>query len=257
MTAAPAHAAPELDIVIPVYNEGDNIRPVLESFRAHIRTSYRVLICYDREEDDTLPVVRTLAQEGFPLVLVKNRGRGALGAVLTGFADSTAPAVLMFPADDDYNAQRIDALVEKFRAGADIVAASRFIGDGRMEGCPLLKAVLVRSAAFFMRHVARVPTHDASNGLRLFSRRVIEQIPVESRVGFAFSIELLTKAHRLRWPIAEVPFFWRERQAGQSRFRTLRWLPQYLQWLLYALGTTFLRLGPGTVVLRQSPGKPI
>ena len=41
-------ATPELDIVIPVYNEGDNIRPVLESFRAHLRTPFRVLICYDR-----------------------------------------------------------------------------------------------------------------------------------------------------------------------------------------------------------------
>jgi dolichol-phosphate mannosyltransferase len=254
MTAA--SPTPELDIVIPVYNEGGNIRPVLESFRAHVRTSYRVLICYDREEDNTLPVVLALAQEQHPIVLVKNRGRGALGAVLTGFADSTAPAVLMFPADDDYNASRIDALMEKFRAGNQIVAASRFMKRGRMEGCPLLKAILVRSAAFFMYHVARVPTHDASNGLRLFSRQVIEQIPIESKVGFAFSIELLAKTHRLRWPIAEVPFVWHERTAGQSRFRTLRWLPQYLRWLFYALGTTFLRLGPGTVALRHGDKRP-
>ena len=97
-----------------------------------------------------------------------------------------------------------------------------------MEGCPWLKAVLVRTAAFFMYHIARVPTRDASNGLRLFSRRVLDEIPIESKVGFAYSIELLVKAHRLGWPIAETPFLWRERKAGQSRFRTIRWLPQYL-----------------------------
>lgn len=50
--------SPELDIVIPVYNEGENILPVLNSFKRHVQSSCRVLICYDRETDDTLPVVR-------------------------------------------------------------------------------------------------------------------------------------------------------------------------------------------------------
>ena len=102
-----------------------------------------------------------------------------------------------------------------------------------------------------MYHVARVPTRDASNGLRLFSRRVLREISIESEVGFAYSIELLVKAHRMGWPIAETPFLWRERKAGQSRFRTLRWLPQYLHVLCYALGTTYRRLGPETVRLRR------
>ena len=120
-----------------------------------------------------------------------------------------------------------------------------------MEGCPLLKATLVRAAAFFMYYVARVPTHDATNGLRLFSRRVLNRIPIESTVGFAYSIELLVKAHRLGWSIAETPFLWRERKSGQSRFRTIRWIPQYLRWVVYALATTVLRLGPETVRLRN------
>src|ERR1043165_7188529 len=95
---------PELDIVIPVYNEGENIVRVLDSFRKHVQTPCRVLICYDREEDNTLPVIRAYPQDAFTLQLVKNRGKGALGAVLSGFEASTAPAVLMYPADDDYNA---------------------------------------------------------------------------------------------------------------------------------------------------------
>jgi hypothetical protein len=160
--------------------------------------------------------------------------------------------VVTFPADDDYNGPRIKDLITKHLEGHDIVAASRFMPGGRMDGCPLLKAALVRSAAWFMYFVARVPTRDASNGLRLFSRRVLNEIPIESRVGFAYSIELLVKAHRMGWSIAETPFLWRERKAGQSRFRTLRWLPQYLRWLFYALGTTYLRRGPETVRLRRA-----
>src|ERR1039458_1372099 len=248
---------PELDIVIPVYNEGENILRVLESFKRHVTTPCRVLICYDREEDTTLVALKGYDPHPLQLVQVRNQGWGALGAVLTGFAHSTAPCILTFPADDDYNASRIDQLFQEFQEGFDVVSACRFMPGGRMEGCPLLKAVLVSSAAFFAYHIARVPTRDASNGLRLFSRRVIEQIPVESKVGFAYSIELLVKAHRLQWPIAEVPFVWHERKAGQSRFRTLRWLPQYSRWLFYALGTTFLRLGPRTVRLNRSNSNSI
>jgi glycosyltransferase involved in cell wall biosynthesis len=252
----PAATPPELDIVIPVYNEGDNLRPVLESFRHHVKTPWRLLICYDRDEDNTLPVVRACQQEGFDIQLVKNRGRGALGAVLTGFADSTAPAVLMFPADDDFNAPRIDEMVALFRDGCEIVAASRFIPGGCMKGCPWLKAALVRVSAFTLHHLARVPSHDPSNGLRLFSRRVLDRIPIESEVGFAYSIELLVKTHRLGWRIGEVPAGWFERRAGKSRFQVLKWVPQYLQWFAYAFATTYLFRGPATVKLKPAPATP-
>ncbi len=247
----------EFDIVIPVYNEGANIVRVLRSFQEAVRTPFRVLICYDHDEDNTLEAIRTMDIAGLELQPVKNRGKGALGAILTGFEESRAPAVVVWPADDDYNAPILDRMMERFRAGSDIVAASRFMAGGCMRGCPWLKAVLVRTAAWFLYHIARLPTHDPTNGLRLFSRRVLDTIPIESRVGFAYSIELLVKCHRLGWKISEVPASWYERQAGQSRFRVLRWLPQYLTWFRYAFATTYLRRGPGTVTLKTSPNREI
>lgn len=244
---------PDLDIIIPVYNEGDNILPVLESFKRHVRTSCRVWICYDHESDNTLPVVRAYPQDAFAIQLLKNRGRGALGAVLSGFESSTAPAVLMYPADDDYNAPQIDLMMGKFREGCEIVVASRFIPGGCMKGCPWLKALLVRSSAFVLHRFARLPTCDPTNGLRVFSRRVLDTIPIESTVGFAYSIELLVKAHRLGWRIGEVPASWFERRAGKSRFQVLKWVPQYLKWLLYAFATTFLFRAPQSVKLKPVP----
>ncbi|MCC7415699.1 MAG: glycosyltransferase [Acidobacteria bacterium] len=240
------------DIVVPVYNEGANIRRVLDSFRDALEYPVRVLICYDHDDDDTLPAVRGY-DAPFEIVLVRNEGEGAIGAVLTGFGRTTAPAVVPWPADDDFNARRLNALIRKFLDGYDVVAASRFMPGGSMDGCPAVKAVLVRATAFLMWHLARVPTRDATSGLRLFSRRVIDRIPVESKVGFAYSIELLAKAHRLGWPIAEVPFLWRERIAGSSRFRVFAWAPQYLRWVGYAMATSLLRRGPETVVLRREP----
>jgi dolichol-phosphate mannosyltransferase len=244
--------APELDIVIPVYNEGRNIVATLAALKRSVTTPARVLICYDHAEDDTLPAIRANAQAhaGLAVEFVRNRGRGAHAAVMTGFAASTAPFVLMYPADDDTNAAMLDRMVALARAGCDIVCASRFMPGGAMVGCPLLKAVLVRSANFTLRHVARLPTTDASNGFRMFSRRVVERIPVESEAGFCYSIELLVKAHRLGWGIAEVPVRWFERRHGASRFQVIKWLPAYLRWYAYAFATTFLRRPPHTVTLR-------
>jgi dolichol-phosphate mannosyltransferase len=244
--------APELDIVIPVYNEGRNIVATLAALKRSVTTPARVLICYDHAEDDTLPAIHANAQAhaGLAVEFVRNRGRGAHAAVMTGFAASTAPFVLMYPADDDTNAAMLDRMVALAQAGCDIVCASRFMPGGAMVGCPLLKAALVRSANFTLRHVARLPTTDASNGFRMFSRRVVERIPVESEAGFCYSIELLVKAHRLGWRIAEVPVRWFERRHGASRFQVIKWLPAYLRWYAYAFATTFLRRPPHTVTLK-------
>ena len=245
---------PRLDIVIPVYNEGANILRTLGGLAKHLRTPARVLICYDHEDDDTLPVIRDNAEAltSLSVEFARNSGRGAHGAIMTGFARSRAPYVLVFPADDDYNGVMLDGMVARAQQDYDIVCASRFMQGGSMDGCPWLKALLVRTANFTLHHIARIPTHDASNGFRLFSRRVIDNVVIESDAGFCYSIELLVKCHRLGWPIGEVPAQWIERREGESRFRVLRWLPAYLRWYLYAFATTFLRRGKDSVPLKSA-----
>ncbi len=249
MTAAP----PRLDVIIPVYNEGANIVATLASIARSVKTPLRVMIGYDREDDDTLPAIEQnrAAFGGMPIEFVRNRGKGAHGAVLTGFAQSTAPFALVFPADDDYNAGMLDAMVAKAESGCDVVCASRFMPGGEMRGCPWLKAVLVRAANFTLFHLARLPTRDASNGFRLFSRRAIKEIEVESTTGFCYAIELLVKCHRLGWPIGEVPARWFQRAHGQSRFRVLKWLPAYLRWYAYAFATTWLKRPARTVRMKS------
>jgi dolichol-phosphate mannosyltransferase len=247
--------APWLDIVIPVYNEGDNILATLASLQRALRTPFRILICYDQADDDTLSTIQANPERvaGLAIEFVRNPSRGAHAAVLSGFAASEAPFVLVFPADDDFNAVILDTMVAKAEQGADIVCASRFIPGGRMVGCPWLKAVLVRTAAFTLYYLARLPTRDATNGFRLFSRRVIDRIEIESDSGFCYSLELLVKCHRLGWPVADVPAQWFERKHGASRFKVLNWVPAYLRWYGYAFATTFLRLPANSVM--QHPAR--
>ena len=237
---SPPRAA--LDVIIPVYNEGENIIDVLEGLRRHVRTDFRIMICYDFDEDNTLEALAGYPHaEALNITYVKNTGEGVFGAVMTGFSQVQSDAVLVFPADDTFNAGIVDAMVERYRQGCDVVAASRFMKGGVMRGCPWLKAVLVRSAAFTLYYVARLPTHDPTSGFKLFSRRLIDTITPTTRHGWAFCLELVVKCHRMGWPIGEVPAVWFERTKGTSRFRVIRWLPQYLKWYRYAFATTYLR----------------
>lgn len=230
----------DLDVLIPVYNEGDRIIPVLDSLGKWVKASIRVLICYDDESDTTLGALEAFAGRSFEIVPVRNPWRGPHSAVLAGFRASTAPAVIVVPADDTHNARIFDAMRADFLDGADVVVASRFMAGGQMQGCPWLKAILVRTAAFTLYHIARIPTHDPTNGLRLFSRRVLDEIEIESSEGFTYSLELLAKSHRRGWKITEIPCSWFERKAGTSRFRVLKWMPAYLRWYFYAFSTTYL-----------------
>lgn len=240
-----------IDIVIPVYNEGDNILATLAALAREVRTSIRVLICYDRDDDGTLTAIRKHGSCGLEVVFVKNLGRGAHGAVMTGFDTSRSAHVLVYPADDDYNASILDEMFQRAARGSDIVCASRFMKGGSMVGCPFLKSLLVRIAAFTLYHVGGIPTHDATNGFRLFSRRLLQTIPVESTEGFTYSLELLGKCHRLGWTIDEVSARWIERTSGTSRFKVLRWIPSYLRWYGYIFATTFLAKGPNSVTLKE------
>jgi len=241
-----------VDIVIPVWNEGENIRAALDALRLSVQTPTRIFICYDRDDDTTLAALKTYDASWTDLVLLKNKYVGAHGAIRTGFEASTALAVVTFPADDTLNGRLIDPALKLCYAGAEIVSFSRFMPGGMMEGCPWLKSILVRSAAWTLHLFARLPTRDATNGLRLFSRRTIDQIPIESSLGFTYSLELLVKCHRLGWRIEEVPSIWIERKFNQSRFKVLGWLRPYLRWYIYAFATTVLAFGPETVRLRSA-----
>ncbi|MFC1804613.1 methyltransferase domain-containing protein [Candidatus Omnitrophota bacterium] len=241
-----------LDIIIPVYNEKENIIAVLDGLRSRVKTSFCVLICYDHDNDDTLLAVRDYKNRSYEIQLVKNQGSGVHAAVVTGFRASSAPAVLVYPADDNYNLCKIDQIYDKFSQGCDIVAASRFIKGGSMKGCPWLKSILVRAASFTLYWFASIPIRDASNGFRLFSRRVIDSIVIESTRGFTYSLEFLVKCHRLGWKIDEVPVLWFERTKGKSRFRVVQWLPRYLRWYFYGFATAYLKRPATSVKLKKT-----
>jgi hypothetical protein len=81
-----------------------------------------------------------------------------------------------------------------------------------------------------MYAITGVPIHDATNEFRLFSRRLLENVQLESRKGFMYSVELLVKCHRLVWKMVELPAKWYERTSGQSKFKVFQWANAHLRW---------------------------
>ena len=148
----------ELDILIPVYNEGENIVPTLRALKDKVKTPFRVLICYDFDGDDTLPAAERMKKElGLEIAFVKNPGTGVHRAVVAGFEANQAPAVLVYPADEVYNIGIIDKMHREFKEGSEVVVASRFMKGGGMEGGPVIKSIVVRAASFVLHYIVGIP----------------------------------------------------------------------------------------------------
>ena len=236
-----------LEIVIPIYNEGEKVINLLIHFQNIIKTKFKVLLCYDLDDDDIFLYKDKLKKFNFSIDLVKNPTKGPCSAIKKGLYYGNSDCVVVYPADDFLNVEIIDVMYDAFTKNHDIVVASRFIKGGSMKGCPIIKSILVRVASWSLYLLSSIPVKDASNGFRLFSRKLLNSVDVESKVGFAYSLELLAKCNRLKLKISEIPAKWEERSEGSSRFKIFKWLPEYLRWYFYGLGTTWLKKGPHNV----------
>jgi hypothetical protein len=133
-------------------------------------------------------------------------------------------------------------MVALAEAGADVVAASRYMPGGGQVGGPLLKRLMSRAAGLSLHWFAGVPTHDPTNNFKLYRRSFLESIRIESTAGFELALELTVKATLAGRTVAEVPTTWRDRTAGQSNFRLRKWLPHYLHWYAVAFRGRLRRL---------------
>jgi len=227
----------DLDIIIPVFREEGNISKTLEEIFEILKINFRILVIYDFDEDPTIKIVKENFNKN-EIICIKNKYQGFNGAIKTGFENIQSKAMLLYPADDHENFNLISMMYNKFSEGYEIVCASRFVDGGSYEGAPFLKKMIVKFVSFTLSRFTTLPTKDATNGFRLFSRKVIEKFPIESKKGFTFSIELLAKAHRSKFRITELPEKWPVRRTGESKFNYLT-IPYYFKWYLYILISNF------------------
>jgi dolichol-phosphate mannosyltransferase len=235
---------PDVSVVVPVYNEGPAVEPTLRRLAAAVSTPHEILVVYDYEEDSTVPVIARLSLEFGTIRGLRNElGRGVLNAMKAGIAASKGRLVVVTMADGSDEPEAIDDMVRLADEGADVVAASRYMPGGRQIGGPRLKTLLSRFAGLTLHHLAGVETHDPTSNFKLYSRRFLDAVTIESRAGFELALELTVKATITGRRVAEVPTTWRDRTSGKSNFKLREWLPHYLRWYLTAMRHRRRRIG--------------
>lgn len=229
----------KLDVLIPVFNEDQEIIKTLEYLLDNVICNYDLNICYDYDEDPTLEIIKKRFPNNLKIKFIKNNSKGFNQALITGIKKTDSDAVMIYMADDHENFNIVDICFEKFNEGFDLVCPSRFIKGGRMEGNPIVKEIFTRIASYFFQYFTTLPIKDSTNSFRLFSRKFLKKIEnYESNKGFTLSLELTAKAHRMGLKMIEIPSIWKERKVGESRFKLLSFLPPYMKWLLYIIKTS-------------------
>jgi len=225
-----------INIIIPVYNEGPNIKHTLGEIEKKVTSPYHVFIIYDHDEDNTIEAVNEYMQDRKNITLVKNKyGSGVLNAIKTGFITIDDGVAVVVMADLSDEISKIDEMFTKINQGYDIVCGSRYIRGGGQIGGPGFKKMLSRIAGISLHYITGIPTHDISNSFKMYTKKVLNDIVIESRGGFEVGMEITVKGFFKGYKITEIPTVWQDRSAGESKFRLWKWLPEYIHWYLFAI----------------------
>lgn len=226
-----------LNIIVPVYNEKDNIKQLFDEIKNKIHTDKLVFIVYDFDEDNTIEEVNNIKHlYDFQVNLVKNKyGKGALNAIKTGLYINNDNSSLVIMADLSDSLEIVDDMYQKILEGYDVVCGSRYMKGGKQIGGPLLKGLMSRTAGISLHLLTGINTHDISNSFKMYSRKLLNNITIESNGGFELGMEITVKAYSMGYKIIEIPSTWKDRTYGESKFKLFQWLPNYLNWYFYAI----------------------
>lgn len=227
----------DLSVVIPVYNEPENILATVMALDEVLAgVDHEVIVCYDFEEDTTVPVVRGLMATYPSLTLALNRiARGPSGAIRTGFERSRGRRVLVLMADLSDDVSQIAELMELVPSKAAVASPSRYCEGGAALIESSLKTRATRTAGILLRWFTNIGTLDPTNSFKMYSGDLLRSLHLSSTVSFSVTLEVVAKAHFLGYPIAEIPTVWRDRTQGKSNFKVGRSLVTYLPWFFLAL----------------------
>jgi len=202
-----------LSVVIPVYNEerrlGKTLARLGDYFTAQSYTS-EILVVDDGSSDRTVETAQGIGlNERLRVIRHEvNRGKGA--AVRTGMAAAQGQFALFTDADLSTPVEEVENFWPQFKAGYDVVIASRGLPESRIEVHQnKIRETMGRTFNLFVRLLVVPGIHDTQCGFKMFSRRAVEDLFPRCQLdGWAFDVELLALAQSLGYRVAEVPVRW-------------------------------------------------
>jgi dolichol-phosphate mannosyltransferase len=209
-------------LILPTYNEADNLEPLVEAARAKLPPTARVLIVDDSSPDGTGEIADRLASRLENVAVLHRPRKEGLGpAYIAGFREALAGGaslVLEMDADFSHDPAYLPRLLEEAKR-ADVVLGSRYVPGGGVSDWGPLRRVLSRGGSAYARLVLGLGIRDLTGGFKCFRREVLEAIDldaIETR-GYAFQVEMTYRAVRLGFKVVEVPIVFRERRVGSSK----------------------------------------
>jgi dolichol-phosphate mannosyltransferase len=215
-------ASPDILVVVPTYNERDNVAPLIRSVRA-LPLPLDVAIVDDRSPDGTAAVVEELARADARVTLLAQPGRMGYGrSVLTGFRHALEKGYRMavtMDADFSHDPRYLPDLVSAIDSGADLAVGSRYVRGVSVVNWPLARLMLSVFANRYVRTITGLPLTDCTSGYRAIRRAVLEAIDLSTihSNGYSFISEVNYRAHRRSFRLVEVPIIFVERRDGESK----------------------------------------
>jgi len=204
----------KITVVIPTYNEAENIRKLVPILRALPLEDFHILIVDDNSQDGTGDIADGFAEESSQVQVIHRPGKMGLGtAYRQGFAKALsegAEAVLQMDADFSHQPEKIKELVVAL-ADYDLVIGSRYVKGGSVDvNWPFWRKALSAFGNFYARTILSMPTLRAAT---------LRAMPIESvrSNGYIYQVEMAYIAHRLGFTIGEVPIYFAEREWGSSK----------------------------------------
>lgn len=215
---------PESLVIIPTYNEKENIRKIVEAVLA-FPTGYHVLVVDDGSPDGTADIVRDLMAKYPDRVFLMERPRkSGLGtAYIAGFIwglDRGYSLLFEMDADFSHDPNDLDRLREPIvRGEADLTVGSRYVPGGRLANWPMDRIFLSRGASLYVQMITWMPVQDPTAGFVCYHRRVLEALDLSHIrfVGYAFQIEMKFLSWQKGFRIKEIPILFADRVEGQSK----------------------------------------
>jgi dolichol-phosphate mannosyltransferase len=208
-------------VIVPTYNERDNVPPLVEALLRH--TGVRVLVVDDQSPDGTGAVADAMARTHPDRVAVLHRtasrgfGRSYVDGIKLALAQG-ADLICQMDADFSHDPARLPALLDAAQ-DADVVIGSRYVPGGGVVNWPLHRRLLSRFANAYVRAITHVTARDCTSGFRCWRREALASLPLDRFVsdGYSFLVEMLFVAARQGRRVVEVPITYVERREGQSK----------------------------------------